>query len=160
MRQVFSSGVVLRGPPAPTPKTQQTSDGTHTQTAATALKASVAAHTLSARLLVLVPYTKNLGGAGLSTHFPLGVADQRHVLQQFVHLSQPARKHAPVVATPCRSYRFPRIVLAAWHVGLALHFQCFMSGTFCHCAMPAGCAAFPHVFLFKLTVTTPHRVLY
>ena len=88
------------------------------------------------------------------------VEDQCNLLQQFVHLSQPARKHTPVVATSCRSCPFPRIVPATWHVGLASHLQCFMSGTFCHCAMPASCAyCIPHV-LFKMIVTYPHCVLY
>jgi hypothetical protein len=96
-------------------------------------KASVTAHSLCQHDCVSWFRTQRTlveQGSAPTSHLAL------HVL---LVEDQPARKHAPTVATPCHSRRCPRIVLAAWHVGLALPFQCFMSGTFCHCAMLAGC---------------------
>ena len=140
MRQVFSSGWFCEAlrPQRPRPNrpaTARTLGGP---------KASVTTHSLCQHDCVSWFRTQRTWveqGSAPSSHLALHVllVERSTHFASATRASQPTRKHAPTVATPCHSRRFPRIVLAAWHVGLALPFQCFMSGTFCHCAMLAGC---------------------
>ena len=93
------------------------------------------------------------------------VEDQRHVLPHSVYRSQPARNHAPVVATlatlvvsenractlACRTC-VALVALSVFHVGHVMSV----------CNAGWLCLLHLHHVLFKLIVTkvNPHRVLY
>ena len=94
------------------------------------------------------------------------VEDQRHVLQQFVYLSQPARKTCPSCCNTLPLWSFPenractvacrtcvaRVALSVFHVGHVM--SVCNAGWLCLLHLP------PVLFKMIVTKVNPHRVLY
>ena len=110
-----------------------------------------------------VPDLLSLGGAGRNTTANAGATGPLDLGYANFSRVWPAgfASHIIQLLPPCCSYRFLRIVLAAWHVGIALHCSVFhVRHVLSLCNAGRLCLLHFLMFLFKLIATNPHCVLY